>query len=385
MASLRQFPGSPCFYACFTDATGRRLQRTTKQTNRKKAQTLADKWEYAAKLAAEKRLGEAQSRRIISEIYETLNGEPLPSSTASEYLNGWVIRRTADTSPATSKAYAQIVRNFITSLGPRAAMDISQISKADVARYRDGVQKRTTIATANKSLKIIRVALGAAYKDGFIQDNPAAKLDTLKRKISEQNERRPFTLGELKNIVAKSNGEWKGIVLFGLYTGQRLKDIGRLTWNAIDMEKQELRFVTAKTGRRMSLHLHPRLIEELRKLPAGDDPNEPLFPASYKIAIKETGDSRLSQQFHGILFAAGLSEERSKDATGNGRALPRKISTISFHSLRHTATSLLKNAGVSEAVAMDIIGHATTAMSRHYTHIEDSSKRDALNKLPHIV
>ncbi len=33
---------------------------------------------------------------------------------------------------------------------------------------------------------------------------------------------------------------------------------------------------------------------------------------------------------------------------------------------------------------MDIIGHDTEAISRHYTHIESVTKRSALNKLPKL-
>ncbi len=102
---------------------------------------------------------------------------------------------------------------------------------------------------------------------------------------------------------------------------------------------------------------------------AGDDPGSPLFPEAHAIASKEGSDSRLSQQFQAILVAAGMAEGAEQiQETGNGRALRRMISDISFHSLRHTATSLLKNAGVPEAVAMDIIGHESEAISRHYTH-----------------
>ena len=60
---------------------------------------------------------------------------------------------------------------------------------------------------------------------------------------------------------------------------------------------------------------------------------------------------------------------------------PKVRSEVTFQSLRHTATSLLKNAGVSEAVARDIIGHESAAISRHYTHIDEGSKRKALAKL----
>lgn len=385
MASLRQFPGNPRFYACFTDPLGRRVQRTTKLANRKQAQALADKWELAAKLAVAKKLSEAQARRIMSDIYETLHGEPLPSATARDFLTRWAQTRAVDTAPRTHQAYSQVVRDFLASLGPRAELDVSLIAKADVAKYRDAVLARTSVATANKSLKYLRVALGAAHKDGLRQDNPAAKIDTLRRTAADRSERRPFTVDELKSVLRNASGEWRGIVLFGIYTGQRLRDIARLTWNALDLERMELRFVTGKTGRRMCLPLAASLAEYVRTMPAGDDPEAPLFPAASAIASKDTGDSRLSQQFHGILVAAGLAEKRSKEHTGKGRARRRAVNGLSFHSLRHTATSLLKNAGVSEAVAMDIIGHDSEAISRHYTHIEDAAKRDALNKLPALL
>jgi hypothetical protein len=43
---------------------------------------------------------------------------------------------------------------------------------------------------------------------------------------------------------------------------------------------------------------------------------------------------------------------------------------------------MMKNQGVSEAVAMDIVGHETRAISANYTHIEESSRLDAILRLP---
>lgn len=34
---------------------------------------------------------------------------------------------------------------------------------------------------------------------------------------------------------------------------------------------------------------------------------------------------------------------------------------------------------------MDIIGHDSAEISRHYTHIGDSAKRDAVNQLPSVI
>lgn len=385
MAFLRKFPRSPYWFAGYTAPDGRRVQRSTKQSSRKKAQLVANEWEKAARLASEKRLGEAQARRVLSDIYAAVSNEPLRSAVARDFLTQWAEKRKLDTALRTYQAYKQVLRDFVTSLGERANVDISQLTKTDVAKYRDMVLARTSVANANKSLKYLRVALNAAYKDGVAQDNPAAKLDVLKRRETDRAERRPFTVKELKTIMTHASGEWKGLILFGLYTGQRLKDIARLTWLNIDLENKELRFVTAKTGRRMVIPLATPLLAHLQAIPGGDDPAAPLFPDAHTIASKEGSDSRLSQQFQALLVAASMATERTKDETGKGRSLRRPVSEISFHSLRHTATSLLKNAGVPEAVAMDIIGHDSEAISRHYTHIETKAKRAALQKLPKVM
>jgi len=385
MAFLRKFPRSPYWSAGYTAPDGRRIQRSTKQSLRKKAQLVANEWEKAAKLASEKRLGEAQARRVLSDIYAAVSNEPLRTAVARDFLTQWAEKRKADTALRTYQAYRQVLRDFVTSLGERANVDISQLTKTDVAKYRDSVLERTSVANANKSLKYLRVALNAAYKDGVAQDNPAAKLDVLKRRETGRAERRPFTIKELKTIMTHASGEWKGLILFGLYTGQRLKDIARLTWLNIDLENEELRFVTGKTGRRMLIPLASPLLAHLQTMPAGDDPAAPLFPDSHAIASKEGSDSRLSQQFQALLVTASMATERTKDVTGKGRSVRRLVSEISFHSLRHTATSLLKNAGVPEAVAMDIIGHDSEAISRHYTHIETKAKRAALQKLPNVM
>lgn len=382
MAFLRKFPRSPYWSAGYTAPDGRRVQRSTKQSSRKKAQLVANEWEKAARLASEKRLGEAQARRVISDIYAAVSNEPLRSAVARDFLTQWAEKRKVDTAVRTYQAYKQVLRDFVSSLGERANLDISQLTKTDVATYRDLVLARTSVANANKSLKYLRVALNGAYKDGVAQDNPAAKLDVLKRRDADRAERRPFTVKELKTIMTHASGEWKGLILFGLYTGQRLKDIARLTWLNIDIENEELRFVTAKTGRRMVIPLASPLLAHVQTMTAGDDPAAPLFPDAHAIASKEGSDSRLSQQFQTLLVTASMATERTKDETGKGRSLRRLVSEISFHSLRHTATSLLKNAGVPEAVAMDIIGHDSEAISRHYTHIETKAKRAALQKLP---
>ena len=82
---------------------------------------------------------------------------------------------------------------------------------------------------------------------------------------------------------------------------------------------------------------------------------------------------------------AGFVGKRTHDKTGNGRDGRREISHVSFHPLRYNTTSALKSAGVSDSVAIDIVGHETASISRNYTKIDDTAKRAAVNKLPDIT
>ena len=46
---------------------------------------------------------------------------------------------------------------------------------------------------------------------------------------------------------------------------------------------------------------------------------------------------------------------------------------LSFHSLRHTAATLLRMTGSSEAVAREIIGHDSANVDRGYVHMDASA------------
>ncbi len=380
MASLRRLPDSRNWIACFTDAAGRRLQRSTGTAKRKEAMLVA--WRYEE--AARKLRTEAQIRRVISELFETVSGEKLPSGSIEQFLRGWIERKRSENADRTAARYAAVVQQFLAHLGEAAQLDLSQLNAKHVLSFRTSLLKRVAPATVNHNIKVLRVALNQAKREGLIQTNPAAEVSRVKN-AGDEMERRAFTLPELKRVLEVASGEWKGMIAFGLYTGQRLGDIARLTWNNVDVERQEIRFAAAKTKRRTVLPIAVPLLDYLVALPAADDSREPLFPRLAARLGPSNRASTLSNQFHGILVAAGLTRPRSHRGTGKGRGARREGSAISFHSLRHTATSLLKSAGVSDAVAKEFIGHESAAVSRHYTHIETSALRAAADKLPNLL
>ncbi len=200
---------------------------------------------------------------------------------------------------------------------------------------------------------------------------------------SDRHQRRAFTLPELKKLLAVASDEWRTAILLGIYTGLRLGDVQALTWTNLDLQAKELTIRTQKTGRVQILPLAAPLLRHIETLPAGDDPKAALCPAFEGKPVHW-----LSNQFYELLASAGLVQSRGdhqKKAGKQGRSARRQMSDLSFHSLRHTATSLLKNAGVSDVVARDLIGHESEAISRSYTHIDAETKRAAVEKLPDVT
>ena len=383
MASLRRLSNSPYWIACFTLPDGRRTQRSTGTTDKRCARKIADAFDDAARQARAGKLTESRARKTIADIYGLANADALPSSKINVFFADWLRRKKIEAgSPKTHQRYSAVIERFLRFLGFRANRDIAHLTSKDIASFRDELSKQLTIGTVNISVKIIRAALAQARRDGLVDVNEGERVTLLKR--TSKFERRPFTLKELKRILEVADDEWRGMILCGFYTGQRLGDIAALCWNNVDLWRHELRFVTSKTGRRQIIPMARPLASYLESLPASDDPSAPLFPRAYSTRQRNIPTGTLSNQFYRILVAAGLARARPHTSTGKGRASKREQNELSFHCLRHTTTSLMKNAGVSSAIVQEFIGHQSETVSQQYTHIESEAMRRAADLLPQL-
>lgn len=133
MASLRRKPNSKYWIACFTLPNGKRAQRSTKTTNRKTAQQMADRFEEAARL----RLTELQARRVIADLHQMLAGTKLDFLSVRAYLDQWLAAKEGTISPTTRSLYESATRDFLDYLGDRADADLVYVTSADIAGFRD--------------------------------------------------------------------------------------------------------------------------------------------------------------------------------------------------------------------------------------------------------
>jgi len=414
MASIWKDPRTPHWIACFTGYVGasvKQLKRTTGTSNAKLARRIADKLDDAGRgslspdeikeflagsdfktkdregIEHEDLRAKKAARHAFDFTLRETTGRSLESKTTRGYLDAWLVRTKGEVASGTWVKYEQTCKIFLASLGGKAEQDIAEVRRDDIARFRDEQGNRVARSTANVYLKIVRIIFAAAEADGLLIRNEAKNVKKLKTD-NEGNSRRSFTLPELAKILKHCDAEWRSLVLFGFYTGARLSDVAKLTWQQVDVVTQEVSYVSRKKGRQVIVPMAPALFRHIQTLQVGDDPKQPLHTRAYETVTKLGQAQRLSNQFADILADAGLVPARTHNVEDEkkrkGRDTKRNVSEISYHSLRHTAVSLLKTAGVSSAVAEDLVGHDSAEMNRHYTHIEAPAKRAAVDKFPVI-
>jgi len=377
MPSIWKRPESKYYYCCYTDHTGKQRKCSSKTTIRREAMKMAESLEegYRRKIAG------MQARRLISGMYEEIHGQALMNHTAGDFLRNWSEGKRHEVAASTYERYRVVIGRFIEFLGDKAEQDLAFIGSEDVKAFRDHIADGLSNKTANNYLKVLRGALNEAVAMELATDNPATRVKVLS---VGDGERRSFNMSEIGKLLEVADPEWRGMIIFGLYTGQRLGDIAKLTWAHVDMENDLLSLTTGKTKRRVVIPLADSVKAYLAETEAQGNSGAPLFPRAFNTAVTQKRVGTLSNQFYKIMVRAELAPKRSTHAQKDGRSGKRQSNPLSFHCLRHTATSMLKNAGVSEAVAMDIIGHDSKAVSSTYTHIETEAKREAMAKLPNI-
>ena len=393
MASLWERKESPYWFCCYTSADGQRLKKTTKvKIKPQSGETLKN---GSPKTAAHKRrealevclgieraenhardgtLTEQAAKKIIGEILERTTGEPLQSFKTREWFQHWLDIKEQVRAGKTTTRYRQVVRDFLASLGSRANLNLAHVASKDILAYRNLIISAGKSArTANLSVKVVSAAFNAAFRQKHISSNPCTALEALNVATEEKG---TFSSAQISKLLRAADGDWRGAILLGYYTGARLGDVANMRWDAVDLDKGLIRFIPSKTRKPVTVPLHTDLRRELLKN-AGIG-KAFLFPS---LAGKGTGGRHgLSGRFTAIMDKAGIEGKITRQAKG-GRAL----SSLSFHSLRHSFNSAMANAGVSQEIRQKLTGHVSAEVNTHYTHHELEPLRAAIARLPNLA
>lgn len=379
MASIHRRKGTKKWHAAFYDAEGRRCMRSTGSSKRGEAMSIALDWEEAARRGREGRLTVDQARKVIADIYARANRDKLPAGTVREYVKHWMQMKEAGLADSSFTEYKRLTADLIDFLGKRADGPLDAITSKDIVKYRARLLARVSPATVNKSLKALRGIWTQARKDELITRNVFDSVSYVKAE-QKKTRRKNFTGEQVKALLPYCKDSWRGLVLAGLYTGQRLSDLLALTWEEIDLAGAKIQFTTQKTGAELEMPIHPALMKWLMDN-AGDDPAALVFPDFAGIS-----QNTVSRQFMKKLHNAGLIKaEPSHKSANKGRDSKRTLNELSFHSLRHAYVTMMKEAGATDGITKSIVGHQSDAVNRLYTHIGIDAMREAVNRLPDVT
>lgn len=372
MASVFKPKNSRYWTACFTSRDGRQLKRSTKCEQKSQAVEIAIEIERVERRAMQGTLTSTQLKKVLNDVSEKVTGDTLIAPTTEVYLNDWLEAAKVRLSPETAVRYGISVKLFIEEMGEKAKKPITAVIPSDIAKFvnarlKAGVAPKTAIV----DLKTINVAFRQAEKYDIILKNPVPAVRPPK---SVSSKRAVFTPEEIKRLVhAAPNPEWQMLILLGYYTGARLRDCVRMTWDNIRPEAGVIEYEQKKTGKSVTVPMHIHVTEHLHFLSAFGTTGF-LCP---KLAMKRTGGKGgLSKAFSAIMEAAKIDP-----MIVQGKGI-RKFSRRSFHSLRHSFNSALANAGVSQEVRMQLTGHSSKEMNTNYTHLKVDALKNAVTALP---
>lgn len=174
-------PRSPYWYACYVDATGRRLKKSTGQTSKSKALQICMQLQKAVDEARRGALTEARTRELLSEVLQSVNGKGLHVFTVSDWFELFVKGKRKSRADKTAARHEQMMKEFVEFLGPRAKLNIAVVTSKDIADFRDHRHSLGLApSTVNLDITLISAAFNAAWKQGHISVNPCAAIEPLR-------------------------------------------------------------------------------------------------------------------------------------------------------------------------------------------------------------
>jgi integrase len=225
-------------------------------------------------------------------------------------------------------------------------------------------------ATVNRDLNLGSALFRWARSMGHVTENPFREV----RRFSEKGRAREvyLTAPESRALVGAASPFLRPMVVAALSTGMRRGELLALRWRAVDLDRGELHVEpeTEKAGRGRTVPLTALLRDELKALKGTR--NVPALDGSDSVFRCADGAPLTIK----VLRAAFGSAVETCEAIPN-----EKRGRVTFHTLRHTAASLMVAAGVPIFDVAKTLGHSTIAVTMRYSHFAPEAGRAAIERL----
>ncbi|MBE6418310.1 MAG: site-specific integrase [Akkermansiaceae bacterium] len=263
---------------------------------------------------------------------------------------------------------------FTLWLGHRAALPLREITKADIKSWVTHRRSQVRGSTCRKDLSAIRAAFEWAVDSEIIERNPCDKVSIPPDSKDEKIIHEAFTLAEIQLLIAKLPDEWASAVLCCLGTyGQRLSDILSLRWNQFDFESRTVTIITGKTARPLCQPMQEWFYNWALATRQQNPNADFLHPRLHN-------HTNPSPEFTQLVRSHGIGIAGSK-LGGRRRAWHSKT----FHSLRASVATMLQTAGISQGMAMQLVGHDSADVHAVYIRPTAEQLRTVAASIPPIL
>ena len=283
---------------------------------------------------------ESWSKQIESEMDRGVfvSRAEAENTTLAEALDRYVREVLPTKKSARSAAYH--AHNVRKALG---TLSLSAITSSALAKYRDRqLAEGYAAQTVKHDLSLVSRVLNICIKEWGIAlpaGNPVAQV---KMPSLPPGRDRRLVDDELPRLLAAAHaygGEIGSLITWAIETAMRRGEIAAMRWDHLDRRARVLLIPETKTGTPRRVPLSTAALAVLDGLPRRLDGR-----------VWGMRPDSISQAFERVCKAAG-------------------IEGLTFHDLRHEATSRLFEKGLNPMQVAAITGHKTLQMLKRYTHL----------------
>lgn len=246
--------------------------------------------------------------------------------------------------------------------------------------------ERYSPATLNSRVKVYNALISYAYEYERIERKPPAMVRYYEDK---KKTGKAFSRGDAQKITVlfrecEAYRKYYPFVLISFLTGARFCEVSALHWDDIDFKGRSFRFSHSQVdgirtvGRKggvespvypLTDHLYVTLVAHLEQMKKD-------YPIATRLGIitPSEGDPLL-RKHHGYLqrnYFAKVMERACKLAG---------IEVYCPHDIRRTVNTELQRIGTNPEITRELLGHATHAMTSHYTHFTSEDRKGLINSL----
>ena len=290
-----------------------------------------------------------------------------------------------DLSASTMNVKKQVCKVFLDYMAKvfSEVVEVRHLTRYHTEHYLDYLRKDHSASTYNNRLCVLREVHRNIMERAAAKTNP---WEGFPLRADDSHSRRELTIEELARLVERANDEgpeWRTLFGIAMYTGLRLGDCCKLTWAEVDIVRSIIQKVPEKTkkyrkGRPVTIPIHKTLADLLMQTPVEKRTGYVLPTIGEWAASGQGGMGKVHHRIGKIFKNAGIV----MSVTVKGRS--HKTPEASFHSLRHTFVSMSANAGMPLHIVQSIVGHESTAMTRHYYHENAAALAQAVEAIPSI-